>query len=184
METTGWRTCRYLLVSVLVSALVLAAGCGESPVQPGSVTLPVPTLSAGSYTLRIDSGTVPGMPTVCGAIAINGQAVLFTYAALPVVVTTDGSVWTLRPTADADRGLIITLRVAGATFEGTASGRAIDGLTLLTFGTQGAWPEPARLSGSPIQANVLSGAMAGPVTFERDGASGSCSAYSWLLQPQ
>ena len=175
-----WRRCRRLLVS----ALVLAAGCGESPAQPGSVTLPVPTLSAGNYTWRIDSGAVPGIPTVCGAIAINGQAVLFTYAALPVVVTTEGLVWTLRPTADADRGLIITLRVAGATFEGTASGRAVDGPTLLTFGTQGASPEPARLSGSPIQTNLLSGTMAGSVTFEREGASGSCSAYSWLLQPR
>ncbi len=35
------------------------------------------------------------------------------------------------------------------------------GGTLLTFGTQGAAPEPARLSGSPIQSNVLTGTVTG-----------------------
>lgn len=175
-----WDGCAgYLFV---VSSLFLAA-CGTSPSQP-SGPLPTPTLSAGNYTLRIDSGNTAGAPTICGTLSINGQAVSFNYAALPVVVTTDGTVWTLRPTAEADRGLIVTLRVAGATFEGTATGRAVDGLTLLTFGTQGASPEAARLTGSPIQTNLLSGILSGALTFEREGVSGFCTAYSWLLQPR
>jgi hypothetical protein len=117
-------------------------------------------------------------------VALNGTLVQFTHATLPVVVTTDGAVWTMRPTAEVDRGLVITLRVAGATFQGTASGRAVDGQTRLTFGTQGVSPEPARLNGSPILPNRLSGAMTGALTFEREGVSSFCSAYSWFLQPR
>ena len=162
-------------------ASVIAGACGGSPAAP-TMTLSVPALAAGNYTLRVDPGTGQGTPTFCMAVSINGASVPFTSASVPVVVTSDGTVWTMRPTPEADRGLVIVLRVAGATFDGTATGRALDGGTLLTFGTQGATPEPARLSGSPVQTNILTGAMTGAVTFEIQGASGSCTAYAWSLR--
>lgn len=162
---------------------VIAGACGGSPSAP-TMTLSAPTLSAGNYTLRIDPGKGLETPTFCMGVSINGASSVFTSASVPVVVTGDGTAWTMRPTLETDRGLVITLRVAGATFDGTATGRALDGGTLLTFGTQGASSEPARLSGSPVQTNILTGAMTGVVTFEIQGASGSCTSYAWSLQPR
>lgn len=161
----------------------IAGACGGSPAAP-TMTLSAPTLSAGNYTLRIDPGTGQGTPTFCMGVSINGASAVFTSASVPMVVTSDGAAWTIRPTPEADRGLVISLRVAGATFDGTATGRALDGGTLLTFGTHGATPEPARLSGLPVHTNILTGAMTGVVTFEIQGASGSCTAYAWSLQPR
>lgn len=168
---------------VIAVFAVIAGACGGSPSAP-TMTLAAPTLSAGNYTLRIEPAAGQGAPAFCMAVSINGTSVPFTSASVPMVVTSDGAVWTLRPLAGADQTLVITLRVAGATFDGTATGRALDGGTLLTFGTQGATPEPARLSGSPIQTNVISGTMAGVMTFSREGASGSCTSYSWVLLPR
>lgn len=179
---TGMGRWRRFAVLVTAASVVASGACGGSPSQPSAVTLSTPTLAAGSYTLRIDPASGQGAPTFCMAVSINGASVPFTSASIPMVVTTDGSVWTLRPVAGADQGLVITLRVAGAGFDGSATGRAIDGGTLLTFGTQGPTPEPARLSGSPIQSNVLTGAMTGVVTFEMQGASGSCTSYGWSLR--
>lgn len=162
---------------------VIAGACGGSPAAP-TMTLSAPTLSAGNYTLRIDPGKGLETPTFCMGVSINGASAVFTSASVPVVVTSDGTAWTMRPTLETDRGLVITLRVAGATFDGTAAGQAVDGQTMLTFGTEGSAPEPARLSGSPIQTNVISGTMVGVMTFSREGASGSCTSYSWVLLPR
>lgn len=179
---TGIGQWRRFAVVVTAVSVVASGACGGSPSQPGAVALVTPTLAAGRYTLRIDPATGQGTPTFCMAVSINGASVPFTSASIPMVVTTDGSVSTLRPVAGADQGLVITLRVAGAGFDGTAAGRAVDGQTTLTFGTQGASPEPARLSGIPVATKVVTGTMTGVVTFEIQGASGRCTSYGWSLR--
>jgi len=176
METTGWRTCRYPSV---IFVILLAAACGTSPSQP-SGTLPAPTLSAGNYTFKLDPGAPQGTPNFCFSDGTGG----LTSAALPVSVTQNSNGWSVRPTAEVDRGLVVSLQVAGATLEGTANGAAIEGPTLVVFGTAGSAPEQVRLSGTMVSANTVMGYTTGRLEFSMNGASSGCTSYQWRLQPR
>lgn len=145
-----------------------------------AVILPVPTLSGGNYTLNLEPGAPPGNPNICFGGGTPGS----TSATFPVVVTQNGATWSLRPTADIDRGLVVSLAVAGAGFEGTATGAALAGMSLVVFGTTGSTPEPVRLNGTSVGANTLFGHTTGRVEFSLNGGSSGCTSFQWYLQPR
>ncbi len=163
---------------VAVSVFLLAVGC-RSPARP-TVTLQVPTLDAGNYTLKFDPGAPTGTPNFC----FSGGAPASSSAAFPVIVTQNAATWLLRPTADIDRGLVVNLQVAGAAIEGTATGAAVEGAFLVVFGTTGSGAEPVRLNGTVVSANMLAGYTTGKVEFSLGGATGGCTSYQWYLQPR
>lgn len=142
--------------------------------------MPVPTLSAGNYTLNLEPGAPSGTSNFCYSDGKGGS----TSAALPVLVTLNGATWAIRPTAAVDRGLVVSLQVAGAALEGTANGAAIEGPTLVVFGTAGSAPEQVRLSGTMVSANTVMGYTTGRLEFSMNGASGGCTSYQWRLQPR
>lgn len=164
--------------TVVVCALLLS-GCGASPAQPGN-TLPAPTLSPGNYTLRLEPGAPTGTPHFCFS---DGTGVS-TSAAIPVIVTQNAGQWSVRPTADVDKGLVVSLQPAGAAFEGTASGAALEGPILVVFGTTGNAPQPVLLSGATVSTNTVTGYTAGKVEFSISGRFASCTSYQWRLQPR
>jgi hypothetical protein len=171
------RTSR-ALKRIVVSALLLS-GCGGSPSQP-DIRLPIPTLDAGSYSLRLEPGAPIGTPNFC----FNGGTGVPTSAALPVTVSQNTGGWSVRPTADVDKGLIVSLHVAGASFEGTASGSALEGSILIVFGTTGDTPQQVGLSGNTVSTNTVMGYTTGKVEFLIGGRSASCTSYQWRLQPR
>lgn len=162
-----------------VSILLLAAGCSASPAKPG-VTLPAPTLDPGNYTLRLEPGAPLGTPNIC----YSGGTPVSTSAALPVGVTPNASGWSIRPTTEIDRGLVVSLQAAGAAFEGTANGAALEGAMLVMFGTTGSAPEQVRMSGTTVSTNTVMGYTTGRLEFSLSGASGGCTSYQWRLQPR
>ena len=166
------------MMRVVLAALILS-GCGASPAQPG-ITLPAPTLSAGNYTLRLEPGAPIGTPNFCHGDGSGATP----SAAVPVTVIQNSGGWSVRPTADVDRGLVVSLQAAGAAFEGTAIGSVVEGAMLVEFGTAGSTPELVRLSGTTVSTNTVMGFTTGRVEFKINGGSGGCTSYLWRLQPR